>query len=181
MKRYFIYYGGNTKVKQAVQKANNLLNGEEIYQLIMNKELGYTLSDASGVKIASLIRNFDKMITVNLYKSKWPWSKTRGVFYPSKPYDIFLNMRRLDRSVGSIAASLVHELVHAVDYESKLYSFGHKKNSKESWMEDTAPFYIDNLAEHLITGIPMVDLDDRTANRNIKKVKRKWWNPLTWF
>jgi hypothetical protein len=88
-------------------------------------------------------------LTVKLYKSKNPFSKAYGYFSPSKPDHIFLNTRKLNRSKGSIVSSLIHEMIHYVDDKNKQESYGHGDNSPVG-KENTAPYWIDNLAESII-------------------------------
>lgn len=186
MINYFTYEGNNAKVNNVVSKCNETLNSDEFYNRIKSKDGGYLYSNCSGAVIANSIRMFRIPITIELYKSKNPWTKANGYFTPSKPHTVHLNTRKLGRSNGSIGATAIHELVHAVDAKEGQLEFGHKDNKHTPEKEDSAPFYIDNLAESMITGIPMEKLDIRTRqeNFNIKYVPvwyKRIFMPWKWF
>ena len=88
-------------------------------------------------------------LTVKTYRSKNPWSSALGYFSPSQPDHIFLNSRKLNRTKGSIVATLIHEMIHYCDYLNNTESYGHGDNSSNG-KENTAPFYIDNIAESMV-------------------------------
>lgn len=52
--------------------------------------------------------------------------RTLAMFKHKTPYTIYLNSKNLNRSVESIAGSLMHELIHLVDYHIN-GQFGHPK------------------------------------------------------
>jgi hypothetical protein len=109
-------------------------------------------------------------LIVKLYKSKNPWSKAYGYFSPAKPDHIFLNTRKLNRSKGSIVSSLIHEMIHYVDDKNKNESYGHGDNSSLG-KENTAPYWIDNLAESIIDN----KLPDFNNNENVNIVYYVPW------
>ena len=117
-------------------------------------------------------------LSVKLYKSKNPFSKAYGYFTPSKPDHIYLNTRKLNRSRGSIVSSLIHEMIHYCDHKNQFESYGHGNNDPQG-KENTAPYWIDNLAQSIIDN----KLPDFNNNENSKiKYYVPWyyrlWNYL---
>jgi hypothetical protein len=147
----FKYKGSNASIMCAVEEANDLIISKEFLTPILDKE-SFDMADCDGVIIAQLIDLFASGmfgdLTVKTYKSKNPWSKAYGYFNPSKPDQIYLNTRNLNRPIASIIASLVHEMLHFLDSKS-VFSFGHGDNSSTGKGE-TAPYWIDNLAENIL-------------------------------
>jgi len=145
------YRGNNTSVICAVESANELILNNEFLSRIASID-SFDMANCSGREIVSLIEMFIRKafgdLEVVVYKSKNPWSKAYGYFNPAQPNKIYLNSRKLNRSVASIVASLVHELIHYLDSNSD-FSFGHKDNNPIG-KENTAPYLIDALAESMM-------------------------------
>ncbi len=117
---------------------------------------------------SELVINYE--LIVKTYKSKNPWSKAYGYFSPAKSDHIFLNTRKLNRSKGSIVSSLIHEMIHYVDDKNKMESYGHGDN-KPTGKENTAPYWIDNLAESII--------DDKLPDfNNVENANIKYYVPF---
>lgn len=139
----------NEKVANAVKLANDLLNNPLFYEKIA-KHNKFDKSDASPEEIAKSMKNSNAVIQVELYQSLNPFSRSNGYVTSKKPGVLHLNTRRLERSEGSIAATIIHECVHAVDETDTAHQFGHGSNSSEG-KENTAPYWIDNLAYSMLT------------------------------
>ena len=73
--------------------------------------------------------------------------KRLHIFKKSDPNSIYINTAKLDRSLGSVVATLLHEFIHMVDNYDTLHSYGHGDNSARG-KQNTAPYWIDNLAQH---------------------------------
>lgn len=171
----------NSSVIQAIKKSNEIQN--ELLKKIV-QEPKFLWSDINSSTIATEINMFiesGEQMEVHIYFPRWRWSKAIGYFNPAYPRRIYLNGYKLARTRGSIAATLWHELVHAVDSEMKDASFGHKDNKWTPEKEKTAPYRIDFLAEQLVdnTRLPSVEDDGRRINQRIKVFT--WWKPWTWF
>lgn len=151
MKR--INYNGNIQIiSDAIQDANFILNSAEFHDALASKS-DFDNSNASGKTISNLIKAFSIDAIVVTYKPLPipPWSRANAYTKPSEPKTIFLNLRKLNRSIESVASTLVHEYIHLVDYANSQYEFGHVDNSRIN-KENTAPYWIDILAYQLLTG-----------------------------
>ena len=173
----FKYTGKSHLINDCIKIANNLVLDKKFRDRI--KECEFDMATCDGIIIEKDIRNaseyakvslgfpiyeatenYEKTrhfvnyipvnpLTVKTYRSKNPWSSALGYFSPSKPDHIFLNNRKLNRTKGSIVATLIHEMVHYCDFLNEVESYGHGDNSPNG-KENTAPFYIDNIAESMV-------------------------------
>lgn len=148
-----ITYNGNIEIiSDAIQDANFILENEE-FHITLSAKNSFDSSNASGKIISDLIKTSTVVAIVETYKPipVPPWSRANAYTKQSEPNKIFLNRRKLNRSIESIAATLVHEYIHLVDFENSNYNFGHGDNSSTN-KEDTAPYWIDILAYEMLTG-----------------------------
>ncbi|GEQ87429.1 hypothetical protein ULMS_29370 [Patiriisocius marinistellae] len=140
------------KVEEATEMANSILKNPVFYSKIREKN-NFDLSTASPQIIADLIENSDLEFKVDLfYPSGWRAIKYRKTFaYMDHrfPNTLFLNLKKLNRSSRSIAATIIHESLHALDHEAIDYTFGHGNNSSKG-KSNTAPYWIGNLANKIL-------------------------------
>jgi|TARA_B110000114_G_C15090695_1_gene398446 hypothetical protein len=143
------YQGIYNQIKLAVEDANELFNSPIFYELI-EKHPGFSCSEKKPIEIADLIRNSTLKIQVKLYKPRWKWSKVLGYFVKSHPNTIFLNIRKIYRETNSITNTIIHECIHALDYNenSNIIEFGHNCG----YFDNTAPYEIGNIAESIVNG-----------------------------
>jgi len=195
----FKYEGDSHLINNCVKIANELVLDENFRERI--RECEFDMATCDGVVIAEDIRkaaeyrkislgfpmypaseNVGKTkhfvdyipvhpIIVKTYRSKNPWSSALGYFSPSQPDHIFLNNRKLNRSKGSIVATLIHEMIHFCDYLNEVDSYGHGDNSPAG-KENTAPFYIDNIAESIVD-------DKQPSFKNVENGNIKTYTP--WY
>jgi hypothetical protein len=141
-------------VQQATQMANSIFTNEEFYKRI-RQETKFDLSTAKPAVIAELILNSSLEFKVELfYPSGWRAIKYRKTFAYTDgnyPNTLFLNLRKIDRELEDIAATIVHESIHALDDECLEYTFGHGNNSSIG-KDNTAPYWIGNLAYQILKG-----------------------------
>lgn len=181
----FKYFGDNFLIRDCVEIANDIVHNSELFHEKIC-DATFDMATCGGDEIyndikirlkrpsridsrSPMVKNYE--LTVKLYKSKNPWSSAYGYFSPSKPDHIFLNSRKLNRSRGSIVSSLIHEMIHYVDDKNKYESYGHGDNSPVG-KSNTAPYWIDNLAESIV--------DDKQPNyNNLENVNIKVYVP--WF
>lgn len=169
----------NEKVEDAIEEANKLLQKRDFYNKI-ESEINFDMANVSASKISTLIQlSKQNKLYVNLYRSRNPWSKAYGYFIPSKPDHIYLNTRKLNRSLGSIVASLIHEMVHYVDNLYPEYSFGHGNNSPVG-KEQTAPYRIDFIAQKIIESIGLPNEPSRRAE-NSNLYTPWYYRVANWF
>lgn len=141
-------------VQQAVEMANLVVEKKEFYERI-RKETKFDLSTAGPAFIADLILNSSLDFKVELfYPSGWRALKYRKTFaYTDRNYPntLFLNLKKLDREIEDIAATIIHESIHALDDECIEYTFGHGNNSSVG-KDNTAPYWIGNLVYQILKG-----------------------------
>lgn len=151
-----IFADENAYVQKATTMANTILGNEEFYQKIRQQEK-FDLSTAKPSIIAELIKSSGLEFKVELfYPSGWRAIKYRNTFAytdPNYPNTLFLNLKKLDREIEDIAATIIHECIHALDQEAVDYTFGHGNNSPKG-KENTAPYWIGNLAYKLLKNDP---------------------------
>lgn len=182
-KTYFIAHSTAKKhlrITQAIKTANEEMDA------ILEKtgKLGrFHMSDVSGAYVAKKIREFKGQMVVKIYYTKNPFSNVLGYYSPARPWEININGRNFNRSRGSLVATMVHELVHAVDDADLLKSYGHGSNTWTKEKEATAPYLIDNVAESHVDKVPLEKLPEssKQANSRIKNVRTVWYKPWTWF
>ena len=145
-------------VNQAINFCNLILfNGDERLHEFLDKieaKKSFDMTTVEASHICDAILDFrvkGYTMKVNIYKAKNPWSKVYGYYTPSKPFEININSRKLaGRSTKSVVATLVHELIHAIDGLDLVNSFGHGSNSSVN-KDDTAPYWIGTLASTMYT------------------------------
>lgn len=148
-----ITYTGNLEIiKDAIQDALFILRNEDFHILLQAKE-NFDNSNATGKDISRLIMECTIEATIELYKPVPipPWSRANAYTEPKEPTKIFLNKRKLNRSIESIAATIVHEFIHLIDFSSDEFDFGHGDNDS-SGKGETAPYWIDICAYEILTG-----------------------------
>lgn len=147
-----IFNDENENVEKAVQMANDVFKKQDFYSKI-RQELKFDLSSASPTILAELIQNSNLVFKVELfYPTGWRAVKYRKTFAytdVSYPNTLFINLKKLDRETEDIAATIVHESIHALDNECLEYTFGHGNNSSIG-KENTAPYWIGNLAYQIL-------------------------------
>jgi hypothetical protein len=159
-----INYGGNIQILvDATQKANDLLNGNKLYDLISQKP-SFDFSTATGQQIAQSMRNCSTVLHLLTFKK----FITRELGYedPKRPADIHINIagNKLNRSLGSIVGTLIHESVHAADANDPTLSYPHNGNLAAG-NENSAPYWIGNLVVQLIDApTTPVDINNITAS-----------------
>ncbi len=163
-------------LNNAVNFCNNVLfkEGELLkpfIEAVIAKD--YDMSNAQSSHIAEQICKFvdsNNTMKVKLYRSRNPWSKALGYYIASRPFDININTRMINRTTSSFVVTLVHELIHAIDGLDKVYSYGHG-NNKPYGKQDTAPYYIGRLAGSFYT-------NDMPADSDSHRIKRRRRNCL---
>lgn len=152
-----IYPGAISVLHDAVAAANKLLVDPAFYDAIAQKP-SFAASGATGAQVAASMQRCDLALTVKTYKN--PLSRALGYENPHDPTSIFINIagNKLSRSVGSIAATFIHEAVHAADADDESIEYAHRGN-RPAGNEDTAPYWIGDLAARMIDA-PQLKLAD---------------------
>lgn len=147
MKKHIDYTGSVAIVTEAVEKADAILNNETFHQAL-SAITHFEYANATGEIISKLIKECTIKVEVKFYSKRF--TKANAYTKPKYPNSIFLNDRRLNRSVDSIAATLVHEYIHLLDYANDEYFFGHAGNRSRG-KENTAPYKIDHIVYEMLS------------------------------
>ncbi len=143
-----IYPGSIGILQDAAEAANALLANPAFYEKIKDKT-SFDFSNATGAQVAASMQRCPLELTVKTYKRIF--SRALGYELPEDPTSIFINIagNKLNRSLGSIAATFIHEAVHAADSDDAGLDYGHHGNLAAG-NEGTAPYWIGDLAEQMI-------------------------------
>ena len=144
------YQGNNAAVAAAAQRANELLLDQTFFNRIAALP-AFDYSTASPQQVADILEHSIFIMNIEFYRPRNPFSKANAYDDPQHPLVIHLNERKLNRSLASICATLIHEAVHAADALQTGFSFGHNGNSAAG-NENTAPYQIDGLAYEMVSG-----------------------------
>jgi len=165
----FEYTGEIESLKEASKQANEIKD-EIIYSLERSKTTRFRCSNITPAELSDIIRTSKMKIEIKTY---WYWSRNVfGYFDASKPNVIHINTRSLPRPIPSLVSTLWHEYIHALDANEKHFYFHHDSNYYELWKEDTAPFYIDGIAERLAAASDNVPRTDNTKVKSAPLWKR---------
>jgi hypothetical protein len=147
------YTGDHPIVREAVTEANRLLKDQSFLEEIAARPT-FDMSTASPATIAELIRSSSLRFVVQLFSprgvNKVRYRKTFAYTDGRYPNTLFLNEAKLDREMADVAATIIHEAIHALDDSEPGYQFGHGSNSPRG-KENTAPYWIGNRAYQLLT------------------------------
>ena len=144
-----VYSGSDKLVKDAVETANKLLDGERgFYTSVANFK--YEMTSCTSNQIVNALRNVHCKYDIKLKMFyHWnPFSKMKAVFNPRKPLQIKINKWQMRRVKHSIVGSIVHEYIHAVDNQYYHLEFGHGHN-KSGGKSKTAPYMIGLISKNL--------------------------------
>ncbi len=152
-----IFNERNRTVERATEMSNEILQNNSFFQEISNHP-SFDFSTASPATIADLMRNSNFEFHVeffypNLLNRLSKFKKTLAYTDKRYPDTLFLNVRKLRRSPESIAATIIHEIVHALDRQATEYTFGHGNNSSVG-KGNSAPYWIGNLAYRMLMNNP---------------------------
>lgn len=166
--KMFFTQSNNNRLFQAIEKANNILF-DEVFLGFINNKGSFDMATCSSSHIAQLIivyRELEQMEIVGYHKKL---SRALAYFDKRYPNKIFINTAKINRSLGSIVATYIHEYIHLLDNIDKTHYFGHGDNKRKG-KENTAPYWIDNLAQSLIDGI-----EDFNNTESSKIISKRWW------
>lgn len=169
----YILRSNIAKLKSAVDLALEVFQNDQFYQEIAAKDK-FDQSDASPNQIAELLGAFEIPVNIEGFYPRWfERLKYRKTLAYTVGGNVYFNLRKMNRSDASLAATLVHETVHVVDNYSSEFSFGHGGNSSNG-KGNTAPYWIGNLAYQILSGDTNADLqavlDDESEIEDIQFV-----------
>ena len=154
-------------VVKACELANSLLRRPDFYVGIaahpnFDIDRGGKRALVTPTQVADILRTTTLAFSVKLFTPPWylRWTKylrTQAYTDPGIPDTLFLKsywIRNEAPTAGYVAATILHECVHAADTAGE---FGHGDNSPAG-KENTAPYWIGSYANSLLTGQPMATL-----------------------
>ena len=145
--KFNVKYEGNRGVLVAACVAFNGVIPELFKEL--EKKMDFDMSNCRGRFIAQIIRDYRSTTQIKTYRPWNPWSKALAYVSPKEPNVIYINSRRLNRSIASIAGSIAHETIHVLDNKYTDANFGHGNNSPKG-KENTVPYWIGRRVKELI-------------------------------
>lgn len=161
----FIYNGSNESIIKAVKEANG--KSERLASLLFDADVKKFECANIGSRELGFIVNTNRNETLEV-KTYWYFKKkVLGKFVPSEPKTIWINSNGLAaRQVSSLVSTFWHERIHFLDSISRA-TFGHDGNTYYKWKEQTAPYFVDALAEKIAQYNLKEDQMQRTDNANI--------------
>lgn len=137
-----VYNGKNIKIADAVICANRILQSKEFYSRIKLYS-HFDNSPMSGEWVSIEIFACNDTIQVTEYSKRWTkcLAKTQT--------EICVNTAKLDRSNASITNTIIHEMVHYVDWDTNhRWDYTHYGQGSED-PPASAPYVIGMIAEQL--------------------------------
>lgn len=150
----FVNKSGNKRVQIIVNQVNEIIHGEEFKKRMLainGFNPKYTSSpDVTGAYVWLRLTTDPSEIDVFTFKSKNPWTSSNGYTKDDGKTQMFLNIRKFNRSDASIGGTLGHEGVHEVDNTDPAYSYGHGDNTPKG---GTAPEVVADIVYELMSGV----------------------------
>ncbi|MGY3088411.1 hypothetical protein ACVWYF_001444 [Hymenobacter sp. UYAg731] len=151
-------------VVSACAQANGLLQDPAFFAGIaahpsFDEDAGGPPTRVGPAQIAAFMQQLPLAFSVSLFTPRGPiqrikYFKTQAYTDPGQPDTLFLNSRWLAQKtppMAEIAATIIHECVHAADEADPVHDFGHGDNSSVG-KQNTAPYWIGNYAYRCLGG-----------------------------
>lgn len=140
------YFGSDQRIIKAVQMAEKFFNHPTALRDIVLSRKSCEYSTASPDELLHIMQLFWSGYTVTIYSEtirNWlGFRKSTPVLaYTTSSKSLVLIENNLNRSLQSIAGTIIHELTHNADFANPRHSFGHGDNSSHR-KETTFPYYI---------------------------------------
>lgn len=136
------YAGNNPKITAAVAEANRILSNTEFYRKIDSIQT-FDNTTYTGSQIVAEMRAIASIEVGEYYKAR---TRTTAKTLTK----IRLNTARLNRSLAAVTKTLVHETVHAVDWNTnKRWNYTHRTQYEER-PPVSAPYVIGAIAQKMI-------------------------------
>jgi len=150
MKRFY-YDGSVERVSLAVMQMNTVIvnhSFREYVKRVKSFDLArdYDGSGVTGEELVEIIKTTPIKCSVVLYRPFWRWSRALAYYKGGK--NIYINSRKLNRSLASIAGTIAHEYIHLLDNFRPEY-LGHAGNSPKG-KANTAPYLFGRMAKEYL-------------------------------
>lgn len=149
------------RLKEAVELANKYFESQDFQADVVSINK-FENSNVTPNEILRLFNMFNYAIEVKCTHFGWFFrnvlGRTVGDGY------VYVNAARLNRTLWSVGATIVHEASHVVDEFFPKASFGHGSNSSKG-KGKTFPYFIDEKAENWIK----LEVLKKESNRLIVK------------
>ena len=144
----------------AADKVNKLFNDDRFYQQIIARhddEFEYSYDDTdrvTGPELVEIIKWYINQdyprVYIRGFSPGWFSRFRRAYAYVSRKNHcrININLRYMNRSLGSLCGTVAHELIHLIDYKHPA-SFGHGSNSRTG-KQESVPYWIGALVKEII-------------------------------
>lgn len=151
------YAGKYTRIIESVSFVNEILTHDPFWDEIAQIP-SFDYTDLDPVEIVERIRLSTSTVRVRTYRPKWIFSNANAYVTKKYPSTLFLNRWKLDRPIGAIVDTIVHECVHIADYgdDDKVITFGHGDN-RPAGKQDSAPYRIGGIARCYYEAQPELD------------------------
>jgi hypothetical protein len=143
------YKGLDRNIKTAADNMNTLFGYSGFYDAI-KRHLKFDMANVPPSWIADLIKSSNIEMSVDFYYSVNPFSDALSYDDLKNPSVIRLNKWNLHKSLGSLCNAMMHQCVHAVNAQYPQYAFGHGSDIVSEGKNNTAPYWIANLAQQII-------------------------------
>jgi hypothetical protein len=142
------YTGNNDYYKKVINKANAILNSGEFYTRIANRNQ-FDSTKLSPIEIANLMKDCNNTIQVDTYWYINPFKPRNCVYANTKSNRLIsINRRCFSDNIDEAVNTLIHEVVHTIDYNNGTLEFTH--SYKPTGQENTAPWAIGQIAQDLV-------------------------------
>lgn len=174
-------------IEQASRIAQKILSMPEFYQAIAAKKTPFdsrwTSPQATNEFIAKFFFELEVEMTVDTYYKRF--SKAFAYTLTGVKGKLWINTSKLNRSIPSIVATIIHECCHLVDFESE-YNMHHGDNDPRG-KQNSFPYWTDDLAykmaEMILKDLPIdfIEDEDDSNNNDVQYApyypwyKKAWW------
>jgi hypothetical protein len=128
-------------IQDAVKVMNCLIKSESFLKAVGSSG-GYDYTDKSPSMVEESLRSIHP-IKVSSYKTKSPFSRVLATTYKSDRSTLYINTRKLPRSLPSLVNTITHESTH-------LIGFSHGDNSSVG-KDKSVPYLVGDIAEKYVT------------------------------
>lgn len=138
----FQYGGSNQKLITAVVETNKILNDPAFYAAIDSIK-AFDNTTFSGAAITAEMKTTGRVEVTEYYRRR---TRTNAVTLTK----IRMNTAKLNRSTKSIVNTLIHEMIHAVDWrKNNRWNYTHRTQYEER-PPISAPYVIAKLSERFL-------------------------------
>lgn len=145
-----LYNGNNEHIKNAVDKANDILRNSLFYEEI-GKLPQFDNTKLTSKEIAKIMKDSNETILIKTYWYMNPFKPRTCVNATTVNANLIkLNTRCFSSDLKTAVNTLIHECTHAADILDENWDFTHVDNANNGEENNTAPWSIGSLAEKFV-------------------------------